>query len=38
MHVLLPFPHTLPACLAALKLNGRKVAVFGCGDMHGYGE
>jgi flavodoxin len=24
--------------LAGLSLQGRKVAVFGCGDQHGYGD
>jgi flavodoxin len=25
-------------CVAGLALEGRKVAVFGCGDQHGYGD
>jgi hypothetical protein len=35
--VLLLLLHDLPA-LSGLSLQGRKVAVFGCGDQHGYGD
>ncbi len=27
-----------PALVAGISLQGRKVAVFGCGDQHGYGD
>lgn len=38
VRVLLLLPRALLCTHAGLSLSGRKVAVFGCGDQHGYGD